>query len=137
MLGINEAIKQIHFPDSFKSFNEIEENVKQTSTLVRTIASSMEEQQTSAGETLRTTAAMVEAIQSVKELAEHESVSAANVRTVMLDVVKSSEAAIDLVNEGVEASNHLNNAIEQVNDSVQSNRKAVNSMQATVSSFKV
>lgn len=120
-----------------RSFNEIEENVKQTSTLVRTIASSMEEQQTSAGETLRTTAAMVEAIQSVKELAEHESVSAANVRTVMLDVVKSSEAAIDLVNEGVEASNHLNNAIEQVNDSVQSNRKAVNSMQATVSSFKV
>lgn len=132
---INTGVDSINVAS--RSFNEIEENVKQTSTLVRTIASSMEEQQTSAGETLRTTAAMVEAIQSVKELAEHESISAANVRTVMLDVVKSSEAAIDLVNEGVEASNHLNNAIEQVNDSVQSNRKAVNSMQATVSSFKV
>lgn len=120
-----------------RSFNEIEENVKQTSTLVRTIASSMEEQQTSAVETLRTTAEMVEAIKLVKELAEHESISAANVRNAMVDVVKSSKDAIELVNEGVEASTHLNDAIKQVNDSVQNNRTAVNSMQETVLSFKV
>lgn len=120
-----------------KSFKDIEENVIATSELVRTIASSMEEQRQSTEDTLRTTTEMVHAIQSVKSLAEHESQRAESVRSAMKDVVCSSNNALSLVSDGVHASEQLNSAIIQVNESVQSNQKAVLSMKQTVESYKV
>ena len=120
-----------------KSFKDIEENVIATSELVRTIASSMEEQRQSTEDTLRTTTEMVHAIQSVKSLAEHESQRAESVRSAMKDVVCSSNNALSLVSDGVHASEQLNSAIIQVNESVQSNQKAVSSMKQTVESYKV
>lgn len=120
-----------------KSFKDIEENVIATSELVRTIASSMEEQRQSTEDTLRTTTEMVHAIQSVKSLAEHESQRAESVRSAMKDVVCSSNNALSLVSDGVHASEQLNSVIIQVNESVQSNQKAVLSMKQTVESYKV
>ncbi len=136
MVGkINAGVDSINVAG--KSFKDIEENVQATSELVKTIAAAMEEQRQGAEDTLRTTNELVNAIQSIKTLAESESERAENVRTVMLDVVSSSKNALEMVNEGVEASNHLNDAIEQVNDSVNSNRSAVSSMQGTVKGFRV
>lgn len=120
-----------------RSFREIEENVEQNNTLIRTISSAMEEQKTGASETLRTTTDMVNAIQSIKDLTEHESARASNVRKTMKDVVASSEAAVELVSKGVAASDVMSTAIEQVVDSVTSNRQAVDSMNEAVNSFKV
>jgi methyl-accepting chemotaxis protein len=97
----------------------------------------MEEQMVGASETLRTTNDMVSAIQAIKDLTEHESVRAANVRKTMKDVVASSEAAVKLVAEGVSASEVMSTAIEQVVDSVGSNRRAVSSMNDAVKIFKV
>ena len=120
-----------------RSFREIEENVDHTNALIRTISSAMEEQMVGASETLRTTNDMVSAIQAIKDLTEHESVRAANVRKTMKDVVASSEAAVKLVAEGVSASEVMSTAIEQVVDSVGSNRRAVSSMNDAVKIFKV
>ena len=120
-----------------RSFREIEQNVEQTNALVKTISSAMEEQKIGASETLNTTTEMVTAIQSIKDLTEHESARAASVRKVMKDVVASSEAAVQLVNEGVAASQVMSTAIGQVVDSVESNRSAVNSMNDAVKIFKI
>ena len=120
-----------------RSFREIEQNVEQTHALIKTISSAMEEQQIGAAETLSTTADMVNAIQSIKDLTEHESARAASVRKVMKDVVASSEAAVQLVSEGVAASQVMSTAIGQVVDSVESNRSAVNSMNDAVKIFKI
>ncbi|MCQ2585163.1 MAG: methyl-accepting chemotaxis protein [Treponema sp.] len=120
-----------------KSFKDIEENVQATSELVRTIASSMEEQRQSTEDTLRTTTEMVTAIQSVKALTEHESQRAENVRSAMQNVVASSQDAMSLVNDGVQASELLNTAINQVSQSVRNNQNAVHSMTKTVESYKV
>ncbi len=97
----------------------------------------MEEQRQSTEDTLRTTTEMVHAIQSVKSLAEHESQRAESVRSAMKDVVCSSNNALSLVSDGVHASEQLNSAIIQVNESVQSNQNAVLSMKQTVESYKV
>lgn len=120
-----------------RSFREIEENVEHNNALIKTISSAMEEQKIGASETLKTTTDMVAAVQSIKDLTEHESVRAESVRKVMKDVVTSSEAAVKLVNEGVAASQVMNTAIEQVVDSVESNRRAVSSMNDAVKIFKV
>jgi len=120
-----------------RSFREIEENVEHNNALIKTISSAMEEQKIGASETLKTTTDMVAAVQSIKDLTEHESVRAASVRKVMKDVVSSSEAAVKLVNDGVAASQVMNTAIEQVVDSVESNRRAVSSMNDAVKIFKV
>jgi methyl-accepting chemotaxis protein len=120
-----------------RSFREIAENVEQNNALIKTISSAMEEQKIGAAETLNTTTDMVNAVQAIKDLTEHESVRAASVRKMMKDVVSSSEAAVQLVNEGVQASQVMGTAIEQVVDSVESNRRAVNSMNDAVKKFKV
>ena len=120
-----------------RSFREIAENVEQNNALIKTISSAMEEQKIGASETLNTTTDMVNAIQAIKDLTEHESVRAASVRKMMKDVVTSSEAAVQLVNEGVQASEVMGSAIEQVVDSVESNRRAVSSMNDAVKKFKV
>jgi len=132
---INAGVDSINIAG--KSFKVIEENVFATSQLVGTIASAMEEQRQGTEDTMRTTNELVSAIQSIKVLADHESESAENVRKVMLNVVESSNKSLNLVSEGVQATEKLNSAISQVNESVHSNKTAVQSMQKTVESYKV
>ena len=119
------------------AFTDIAGHVDTNVNLTKTIAAAMDEQRTSAEETLKTTAEIVEAIHAIQVLTENESKNALTLKDAMKNVVTASKQAEEVVEASSVSSNALQNALDLVSQSIKDNENAVSSMKEDIDIFVV
>ena len=119
------------------SFMEISRGVEETATFVSEISAAMEEQKIGAAETQQATITVVDAVHAVNELAETQTEDATQVREFMRTVVQASESTLKAVQDGVIATMHLRESVQEVKDSATHNTSSVDIIEQQVGLFKV
>ena len=97
----------------------------------------MEEQKIGAAETQQATITVVDAVHAVNELAQTQADDATQVREFMRTVVKASESTLKAVQDGVIATMHLKESVQEVKDSATHNTNSVDIIEQQVGLFKV
>ena len=120
-----------------ESFMEISRGVEETATFVSEISAAMEEQKVGAAETQQATITVVDAVHAVNELAETQTEDATQVREFMRTVVQASESTLKAVQDGVIATMHLKESVQEVKDSATNNTNSVDIIEQQVGLFKV
>ena len=120
-----------------QAFNEITQKVEETATFVSEISAAMEEQKIGAAETQQATITVVDAVHAVNELAQTQTDDAVQVREFMRTVVKASESTLKAVQDGVIATMHLRESVQEVRDSATHNTSSVEVIENQVGLFKV
>jgi len=140
--SINDMAKKIDagvlaINSAGESFSNIARQVETNAQYVSTISAAMEEQNAGAIETQRSTMAVVENVKAVSNLAQEETKDAELVREFMKTVVNASDSTMNAVSESFSASEHLMNAINQVETSASENKGSVASIQQQVNQFSI
>lgn len=120
-----------------KAFEGIKEKISENAEMVQLIANAMEEQKIGANETQDSAKEILLSVQQVKELAESETTQAAGLREFMQTVVEASKTTETAINDGLIATDNLQNTIKLVDDSASGNKNVVNDIQNQVKQFKV
>ena len=97
----------------------------------------MEEQKIGASETQQATITVVDAVHAVNELAQTQAEDATQVREFMRTVVKASESTLKAVQDGVIATMHLKESVQEVSESATHNTNSVEIIEQQVGLFKV
>ncbi len=132
---INTGVEAIQTAGS--AFNDIAENVDHTSELVQTIANAMEEQRVGARETMEATNYFVESVNTIKALAEKQTVYSKSVDNAMNNVVLSSREIATVIKEASISCRKLTEVVEKVSGAVLQNDQAVSKMNGAMKIFTV
>lgn len=119
------------------AFTSITENIDQTTTLIGTIAHTMEEQNKGASSTLDATKEVQSAITEIKNIAHMQSESAEAMYTSFQDIVASAEQVSHALAENEKNSNALGASIEAVGETVESSASAMEKIRDATSIFKL
>ena len=119
------------------SFKEISQKVEETANFVSEITAAMEEQKIGAAETQQATITVVDAVHAVNDLAQTQTEDATQVREFMRTVVTASESTLKAVQDGVIATMHLKESVQEVKDSATHNTESVDIIEQQVGLFKV
>ena len=120
-----------------EAFMNISQKVEETANFVEEISAAMEEQKIGAAETQQATITVVDAVHAVNELAQTQADDATQVREFMRTVVKASESTLKAVQDGVIATMHLKESVQEVRDSATHNTNSVDIIEQQVGLFKV
>ena len=120
-----------------QAFMEISKGVEETATFVGEISAAMEEQKIGAAETQQATITVVDAVHAVNELSETQTEDAVQVREFMRTVVQASESTLKAVQDGVIATMHLRESVQEVKDSATHNTSSVEVIENQVGLFKL
>ncbi|MBR5402267.1 MAG: hypothetical protein IK102_10730 [Treponema sp.] len=120
-----------------ESFMNISQKVEETATFVAEISAAMEEQKIGAAETQQATITVVDAVHAVNDLAQTQTDDAQQVREFMRTVVQASESTLKAVQDGVIATMHLKESVQEVKDSATNNTQSVDVIEQQVGLFKV
>lgn len=135
MNKISAGVKAIS--SAGKAFEGITTKVSENARMVKTISDAMEEQRIGANDTQRSAAEILGSVQEVKELAESETVQAEGLREFMQTVVDASKSTEIAIQDGLLATDDLQNTIKLVDDSATGNKSVVNEIQNQVKQFIV
>lgn len=119
------------------AFANISQKVEETANFVEEISAAMEEQKIGAAETQQATITVVDAVHAVNELAQTQADDATQVREFMRTVVTASESTLKAVQDGVIATMHLKESVQEVKDSATHNTASVDVIEQQVGLFKV
>ncbi len=118
------------------AFGRISEGVSETGNLVRTIASSMSEQQSGAEEILKSVNALTDATQGIRTLAEEQRTESRAMEEAMRRIVAASEEIVEAVQEGAGATQSLGRVVGLVGEAASRNRGLVDGLESAVGQFK-
>ena len=135
IVTIDNGVETINFAGN--SFMEISQKVEETANFVEEISAAMEEQKIGAAETQQATITVVDAVHAVNDLAQTQTEDATNVREFMRTVVTASESTLKAVQDGVIATMHLKESVQEVKDSATHNTNSVDIIEQQVGLFKV
>ena len=135
IVTIDNGVETINFAGN--SFMEISQRVEETANFVEEISAAMEEQKIGAAETQQATITVVDAVHAVNDLAQTQTEDATNVREFMRTVVTASESTLKAVQDGVIATMHLKESVQEVKDSATHNTNSVDIIEQQVGLFKV
>ena len=120
-----------------EAFANISKKVEETANFVEEISAAMEEQKIGAAETQQATVTVVDAVHAVNDLAQTQAEDATQVREFMRTVVTASESTLKAVQDGVIATMHLKESVQEVKDSATHNTASVDIIEEQVGLFKV
>ena len=120
-----------------EAFMNISAKVEETANFVAEISAAMEEQKIGAAETQQATITVVDAVHAVNDLAQTQTDDAIQVREFMRTVVKASESTLKAVQDGVIATMHLKESVQEVKDSATNNTESVDVIEQQMGLFKV
>ena len=120
-----------------ESFMNISQKVEETARFVEEISAAMEEQKVGAAETQQATITVVDAVHAVNDLAQTQTEDAQNVREFMRTVVQASESTLKAVQDGVIATMHLKESVQEVKESAGNNTQSVELIEQQVGLFKL
>ncbi len=119
------------------AFQQIADCVAQNQKLMQTISDAMSEQRITAEQTMRVTESVTQALEETNSLVHRQVEYVDNVKDAMAEVVKSSGQVAAVIAEGKASSSNLLSAMEQVVQSVVSNKASVNRMNKEINSFEL
>ena len=119
------------------AFMNISKKVEETADFVAEISAAMEEQKVGATETQQATITVVDAVHAVNDLAQTQTDDAIQVREFMRTVVKASESTLKAVQDGLIATMHLKESVQEVKDSATNNTESVDVIEQQMGMFKV
>lgn len=122
--------------DAKNAFSSIDSGVAQTADIVRLIAQSVEEQRIGTSETLAATQEVVQAIESIKELAVSQRQHTDNVYENTKNIVTSSNAISESLVQTTAVSDNLNSILNDVNNCVSENTNSVEKMKSHIDGFQ-
>jgi methyl-accepting chemotaxis protein len=132
---VNSGVAAINMAG--KSFTSITENINQTTTLISTIANTMEEQSQGATHTLDATKSLQAAVDEIKHIARMQSEATEAMAVSFQDIVASSQKVADALSENEQDSTDLGKAIEMVGDKIDSSAKAMDTIRNLTGVFKL
>ena len=135
IVAIDNGVETIN--SAGEAFMNISLKVEETANFVEEISAAMEEQKIGAAETQQATITVVDAVHAVNDLAQTQTEDATQVREFMRTVVKASESTLKAVQDGVIATMHLKESVQEVKDSATHNTNSVDVIEQQVGLFKV
>lgn len=120
-----------------QAFKDIADSVAENQKIMQQLSSAMEEQRVGAEENMRVTNSVSDALEKANSLAQKQSEFAERVKTTMDNVVSLTDDISRYIDEGLNATQNMQESINKVENSVSTNRSAVDAMESEVSSFQV
>ena len=97
----------------------------------------MEEQRAGTQETQQSTIEVVDAVNTVNQLASEETKKALEIREFMQTVIKASKTTNDAIANSSDATTNLENTIAAVKENAANNKEAVETIQEQMKQFTV
>ena len=119
-----------------QAFGRITEGVEETGELVRTIASSMSEQQGGAEEILKSANALTDATQGIKALTMEQKEESKEMAAAMQRVVAASGDIVEAAQEGAGSTQSLGRVVGLVGEEAARNRALVAGLEEAVGKFR-
>lgn len=118
------------------SFNKINGYVDKNKKLMNTISQSMDEQKNNANNNMTITNQVRDALIKTNDLAKQQKDYSEIVVAILNEIVSSSETVEKAIVEGVNASNNLQHAVDDVVDTALENKESVKEMENQIAAFK-
>lgn len=120
-----------------EAFKAIENSVKENQKIMQALTTAMAEQSTGAEENMRVTNDVSAALEQANVLVQKQNEFAGHVRETMDNVVNITSEITECISEGLVATENMQNSINKVEESVETNKSAVDQMKVHVNSFKI
>lgn len=120
-----------------EAFKAIEDSVKENQKIMQALTTAMTEQRIGAEENMRVTNDVSAALEHANVLVQKQNEFAGHVRETMDTVVNITSEISECISEGLIATENMKSSINSVEESVVTNKAAVDQMQVHVDSFNV
>ncbi|MBQ0162249.1 MAG: hypothetical protein KBS84_03695 [Treponema sp.] len=120
-----------------EAFKAIEDSVRENQKIMQALTTAMAEQSVGAEENMRVTNDVSAALEHASTLVQKQNEFAGHVRETMDSVVNITSEISECISEGLVATENMQSSINQVEQSVQTNKEAVTKMKEHVDSFEV